>query len=52
LVRAPLAEPSRWPPIQDAGRRFVEAERTWAASVARYAPVYAAITGHAHAAAA
>jgi PEP-CTERM/exosortase A-associated glycosyltransferase len=29
-----------WPRLRDAGRRFVEAERTWAASVARYRPVF------------
>jgi hypothetical protein len=27
-----------------AGRRFVEEERTWAASVARYAPVFDRLT--------
>lgn len=30
----------RWPALRDAGRRFVEQERNWAASVARYEPVY------------
>jgi PEP-CTERM/exosortase A-associated glycosyltransferase len=29
-----------WPELRTAGRRFVETERTWAASVARYRPVY------------
>ena len=29
-----------WPRIQAAGRQFVEDERTWAKSVARYRPVY------------
>ena len=31
---------ARWPLLRDAGRRFVETERTWAASVARYRPVF------------
>ena len=30
----------RWDAIRNAGRRFVETERNWDASVARYAPVY------------
>ena len=47
-----LANRQRWPAMRDAARRFVEAERTWTASVSRYAGVYAAITGHEHAAAA
>jgi glycogen synthase len=29
-----------WPAMRDAGRRYVEAERTWDAAVACYAPVY------------
>lgn len=33
-----------WPALRAAGRRFVEQERTWASSVARYAPIYAALT--------
>jgi PEP-CTERM/exosortase A-associated glycosyltransferase len=35
-----LDHPESWPAIRDAGRRFVEQERTWQASVARYASVY------------
>jgi glycogen(starch) synthase len=35
-----LAGRDEWPRIQRAGRRFVESERTWRASVARYEPVY------------
>ena len=31
---------NRWEDFRQAGRRFVETERNWAASVARYAPVY------------
>lgn len=30
----------RWPALREAGRRFVETERNWPLSVARYAPVY------------
>ena len=32
-----------WPAQLAAGHRYVETERTWAASVARYAPVYQAL---------
>jgi PEP-CTERM/exosortase A-associated glycosyltransferase len=32
-----------WEPIRHAGRAFVERERTWTASVARYAEVYGAL---------
>jgi PEP-CTERM/exosortase A-associated glycosyltransferase len=39
-VLALLAEPARWPLLRAQGRRFVEEERTWKASVARYAGVY------------
>ena len=38
-----MAKPDRWPAIRAAGRRFVESERTWKASVARYASVYGAL---------
>lgn len=39
-----LAQRADWPHVRAQGRRFVEAERTWAKSVARYAPVYATLT--------
>ncbi len=39
-VLALLAGEERWPALRAAGRRFVEQERSWAASVSRYAPVY------------
>lgn len=39
-VLALLAHEERWPALRAAGRRFVEQERSWAASVSRYAPVY------------
>jgi PEP-CTERM/exosortase A-associated glycosyltransferase len=35
-----LQEPQRWEALKQAGRKFVEEERTWARSVARYATVY------------
>ena len=35
-----LARPESWPALRNAGRSFVERERNWAASAARYAPVY------------
>lgn len=39
-IAAVLARRAEWPRIRLQGRRFVEAERTWARSVARYADVY------------
>ena len=38
-----LNAPDRWPALRAAGRSFVERERNWAASVARYKPVYAGL---------
>lgn len=35
-----LQHPEDWPQMQSAGRRFVETERNWPASVARYQAVY------------
>jgi PEP-CTERM/exosortase A-associated glycosyltransferase len=35
-----LARRERWPQMRAAGRRFVETERNWAASVARYVAPY------------
>jgi hypothetical protein len=40
-----LASRGRWPEVLGNGRRFVESERTWARSVARYADVYGAVLG-------
>ncbi|MFO1431487.1 MAG: TIGR04063 family PEP-CTERM/XrtA system glycosyltransferase [Candidatus Competibacteraceae bacterium] len=37
--------PQRWPKLKTAARRFVESERNWPGSVARYRPVYAAVLG-------
>ena len=34
----------QWGAMRDRARRFVETERTWARSVARYADVYASVT--------
>ena len=39
-----LARRDDWPRVRAAGRRFVEAERNWGASVARYAEPYHALT--------
>jgi len=37
----------RWPEIRQQARRFVEVERTWVTSVARYREVYRrALAGH------
>jgi PEP-CTERM/exosortase A-associated glycosyltransferase len=33
-----------WPRLREQGRRFVERERSWAASVARYEPVFEALS--------
>ncbi|MGZ8287997.1 MAG: TIGR04063 family PEP-CTERM/XrtA system glycosyltransferase [Telluria sp.] len=46
-VLALLAEPQRWPALRAAGREFVEQERNWRASVARYQPVYRKLAGKA-----
>ncbi len=46
LVSALLAllrEPARWPGLKAAARRYVETERSWKASVARYEDVYARV---------
>ena len=42
-IEAVLARTAEWPRIRAQARRFVEAERTWAHSVARYADVYGAL---------
>ena len=44
-----LAEPQRWPALRAQGRRFVENERSWKASVARYQRVYGGVTAKARA---
>lgn len=35
-----LSAPTSWPGLRAAARRFVESDRNWTASVARYRPVY------------
>jgi PEP-CTERM/exosortase A-associated glycosyltransferase len=42
-----FASRGRWAEQAAAGRRFVECERTWSGSVARYGSVYRDLTGHA-----
>jgi PEP-CTERM/exosortase A-associated glycosyltransferase len=42
-----LDSPARWPALREQGRRFVENERSWKASVARYHRVYGGVTGKA-----
>lgn len=39
-----MSTPERWPELRAAGRRFVETERNWAASVARYKNIYGRLT--------
>lgn len=39
-VLALLREPASWPLLRRQARDYVEQERSWAGSVARYAPVY------------
>ena len=44
-VGALLAAQHDWPALRANGRRFVEAERNWPISVARYQAIYARLTG-------
>jgi PEP-CTERM/exosortase A-associated glycosyltransferase len=44
-VGALLEAQQQWPQLRAAGRHFVENERNWPASVARYKPVYGRLTG-------
>ncbi|MGH8682525.1 MAG: TIGR04063 family PEP-CTERM/XrtA system glycosyltransferase [Burkholderiales bacterium] len=39
-IESVLARRADWPRLRDQARRFVESERTWARSAARYADVY------------
>jgi PEP-CTERM/exosortase A-associated glycosyltransferase len=43
-VGALLADQDSWPALRANGRRFVEAERNWPVSVARYKKIYGALT--------
>jgi len=38
-----LAQRERWPGLRERGRRFVEEERTWSRSVARYGEVFGSL---------
>jgi PEP-CTERM/exosortase A-associated glycosyltransferase len=40
-----LGSPQRWPALREAGRRFVESERNWKNSVARYRLIYEGLRG-------
>jgi PEP-CTERM/exosortase A-associated glycosyltransferase len=42
-----LSQRDRWPQLRAQARHFVEVERTWTGSVARYASVYGRALGHA-----
>lgn len=46
-VLALLDSPQQWPEFRRRGRHFVEAERNWATSVARYRRVYGGLAGKA-----
>jgi PEP-CTERM/exosortase A-associated glycosyltransferase len=46
-VLALLDDPSCWPRLRAAARRFVETERNWARSVGRYRQVYQRVVGKA-----
>lgn len=41
-----LSERDRWEQVRAAGRRYVETERNWAVSVARYRGVYGAVANY------
>lgn len=44
-VGALLAAQEQWPALRAAGRRYVETERNWPVSVARYQDIYARLSG-------
>ena len=46
-VGALLAAQEQWPALRAAGRRYVETERNWPVSVARYKNIYGRLTGRA-----
>jgi PEP-CTERM/exosortase A-associated glycosyltransferase len=48
-IESVLARRAEWPRIRAQARRFVETERTWSHSVARYAEVYRSLLGNAEA---
>ena len=43
-LSALLAMPEQWPAMRQAGRAYVERERTWQRSVANYIPIYERLT--------
>ena len=48
-VLALLLAPADWPALRRQARAFVDTQRSWGASVGRYAPVYARLAGPARA---
>ena len=46
-ILALLLAPASWPALRQQARAFVETERSWGASVGRYAPVYARVAAEA-----
>lgn len=40
-----IAEPNKWPQLKIAARKFIENERTWKNSVARYEKIYESLLG-------
>lgn len=40
-----VRERTQWPRLHEAGHRYVSSERTWAASVGRYRPIYEGLAG-------
>lgn len=40
-----MADPATWPAMRAAGRRFVEHDRNWTASVANYRQIYRSLAG-------
>lgn len=45
VVLRMLKDKNRWPMLSQAARHYVESERSWSASVARYIPIYEALGG-------
>ena len=45
VINRLLAQRDRWPGLRERGRRFVEEERTWSRSVARYGEVFGSLAG-------
>lgn len=44
-VGALMDAPQQWPALREAGRHYVETERNWPISVARYKQIYSRLTG-------